>query len=29
MQAKRVEHLQIEILLGSWKIVAQMLNPYD
>ena len=28
VKAKRVEHLQIEILVMSWKIVVQMLNPY-
>ncbi|MCA2756306.1 MAG: hypothetical protein IM467_18480 [Microcystis sp. M137S2] len=28
MKAKRVEHLQIEIVVGSIKMVAQMLNPY-
>jgi hypothetical protein len=27
MKAQRVEHLQIEILVESIKIVAQMLNP--
>jgi hypothetical protein len=29
MKAERVLHLQIEIVVGSLEIVAQMQNPYN
>jgi hypothetical protein len=28
MKAQRVEHLHFKMIVGSIKIVAQMLNPY-
>jgi hypothetical protein len=28
MKAQRVEHLRFKMIVGSIKIVAQMLNPY-
>ena len=28
MKAERVKHLRMEMVVVSWEIVAQMLNPY-